>query len=240
MVAVTTRHLLENILFPNIVNNIHLHSRQMLTIPIVFFITSDSYTPRGMALQQEMEEVRASIRSLFKTHFRSKRVTLLTEFVYLQSNITLVNAIRSTFIESVVLFNQNNSVAYKTIKHIVGKALENYLQDGEQLSLVLQTALQSRRQLFGRKKFVDQGDANYMYPIFVLDVTDESVTFEDQRPYFSNQEDIIVIRSDATFHRGFATDPNFYSAYTNGNNTLNRVTSSIFEAIVGFRAPNHI
>lgn len=127
MVAVTTRHLLENILFPNIVNNIHLHSRHMLTIPIVFFITSDSYTPRGMALQQEMEEVRASIRSLFKTHFRSKRVTLLTEFVYLQNNITLVNAIRSTFIESVVLFNQNNSVAYKTIKHIVGEALQNYL-----------------------------------------------------------------------------------------------------------------
>jgi hypothetical protein len=127
MVAVTTRHLLENILFPNIVNNIHLHSRHMLTIPIVFFITSDSYTPRGMALQQEMEEIRASIRSLFKTHFRSKRVTLLTEFVYLQNNITLVNAIRSTFIESVVLFNQNNSVAYKTIKHIVGEALQNYL-----------------------------------------------------------------------------------------------------------------
>ena len=85
-----------------------------------------------------------------------------------------------------------------------------------------------------------QGDANYMYPIFVLDVTDESVTFEDQRPYFSNQEDIIVIRSDATFHRSFATDPNFYSAYTNGNNTLNRVTSSIFEVIVGLGTPNHI
>lgn len=87
---------------------------------------------------------------------------------------------------------------------------------------------------------MDQGDSNYMYPIFVLDVTDESVTFEDQRPYFSNQEDIIVIRSDAVFHRGFTTDPNFYSTYTNGNNTLNRVTSSIFEAIVRLETSNHM
>ena len=60
-----------------------------------------------------------SLRSLFKSHFRTRRISLITEFIYLRNNITLMNSIRSTFIESISLFSQNNTVTYKPYSRIV-------------------------------------------------------------------------------------------------------------------------
>ena len=105
-------------------------------------------------------------------------------------------------------------------------------KDGEQLSLVLQTALQSRKHLFSKHRNQNQGALNDIFPLFVLDVSDEPVLFEGRKLYYSNSENIIVIRSDSTLRRGFTTDPSYYSGDNPGNRTLNCIVSSIFEGMV--------
>lgn len=118
-VALSTKHIVENIFFPNIVNNTHIQAHHQLFLQIVFFTMTDAYSPRLGPLQQEMEEIKMSLRSLFKSHFRTRRISLITEFIYLRNNITLMNSIRSTFIESISLFSQNNTVTYKPYSRIV-------------------------------------------------------------------------------------------------------------------------
>ena len=101
------------------------------------------------------------------------------------------------------------------------------------MSLVLQTALQSRKYLFRRHQVQNQGTQSDFFPLFVLDVSDEPVLFEGQKLYYSNSENIIVIRSDSMLRRGFTTDPSYYSGDNMGNRTLNCIISSIFEGMVG-------
>ena len=106
------------------------------------------------------------------------------------------------------------------------------MKDGEQLSLVLQTALHSRKYLFRRHQAQNQGAQSDFFPLFVLDVSDEPVLFEGQKLYYCNSENIIVIRSDSMLRRGFTTDPSYYSGDNMGNQTLNYIVSSIFEGMV--------
>ena len=54
-----------------------------------------------------------------KTHLRTRRFHLITDIVYLRQNVTLLNSIRSTSIESVSLYNTKNAVRYKLRKHMV-------------------------------------------------------------------------------------------------------------------------
>lgn len=90
-----------------------------LLLPIVFFTKEDPYSPRVSNLMQEIEEVKMLVRTIFKTHLKTRRVYILTETIYLQNNISLQNSIRSTFIDSISLVNQNNSVHYQTYRRIV-------------------------------------------------------------------------------------------------------------------------
>ena len=118
-IALSVKNTVENIFFPNIVNNTFFQSNQPLLVPIVFFTTANPYSARMGPLEQEIEEIKMNLRLLFKTHFRTRRVNLLTEFVYLRNNITLTSAIRATFIESISLFTMNNTVTYKPFSRIV-------------------------------------------------------------------------------------------------------------------------
>ena len=86
---------------------------------------ANPYSARMGPLEQEMEEIKMNLRSLFKTHFRTRHVNLLTEFVYLRNNITLTSAIRATFIESIALFTMNNTVTYKPFSRIVGIVIDD-------------------------------------------------------------------------------------------------------------------
>ena len=119
-IALSVKNTVENIFFPNIVNNTFFQSNHPLLVPIVFFTTANPYSARMGPLEQEIEEIKMNLRLLFKTHFRTRRVNLLTEFVYLRNNITLTSAIRATFIESISLFTMNNTVTYKPFSRIVG------------------------------------------------------------------------------------------------------------------------
>lgn len=115
----TTRNFLRNVLYTNVVNVTTFGPQQQLLTPIVFFSDADMFSPRLSQLQQELEEVKVKLRSLMKTHLRTRRFHLITDIVYLRQNVTLLNSIRSTSIESVSLYNTKNAVRYKLRKHMV-------------------------------------------------------------------------------------------------------------------------
>lgn len=118
-VALMSKSIINNIIFPNIVNLTNFPPEDHLLLPIVFFTKEDPYSPRVSNLMQEIEEVKMLVRTIFKTHLKTRRVYILTETIYLQNNISLQNSIRSTFIDSISLVNQNNSVHYQTYRRIV-------------------------------------------------------------------------------------------------------------------------
>lgn len=111
--------VLENVFFTNIVNVTHFDLQNQLLIPIVVFTDADPYSVRVSQLQQEIEETKMKIRQIFKTHLRMRRAHLVTEIVYLRNNISLLNSIQASFIDSITLLNSNNSVTYKRYRRIV-------------------------------------------------------------------------------------------------------------------------
>ena len=118
-VALQTKQLIETIIFPNIMNLTFIPHERQLLLPVVFFTKEDPYSPRVSNLIQEIEEVKMQIRTIFKTHIKTRRLYIVTETIYLQNNISLQNAIRSTFINSISLMNQNNSIHYHIYQRIV-------------------------------------------------------------------------------------------------------------------------
>ena len=118
-VALRVSQVLENVFFTNIVNVTHFDLQNQLLIPIVVFTDADPYSVRVSQLQQEIEETKMKIRQIFKTHLRMRRAHLVTEIVYLRNNISLLNSIQASFIDSITLLNSNNSVTYKRYRRIV-------------------------------------------------------------------------------------------------------------------------
>lgn len=118
-VALRVSQVLENVFFTNIVNVTHFDLQNQLLIPIVVFTDADPYSVRVSQLQQEIEETKMKIRQIFKTHLRMRRAHLVTEIVYLRNNISLLNSIQASFIDSIALLNSNNSVTYKRYRRIV-------------------------------------------------------------------------------------------------------------------------
>lgn len=121
----TTKFLLQNVLFTNIVNATTFAPQQQLLTSIVFFTDADEYSPRLIQYQQELEEVKIKLRGLFKTHMRTRRAHLVTDMVNLRTNVTLLNSIRSTYIESISLYNGKSSIEYEVQKHIVVFGADN-------------------------------------------------------------------------------------------------------------------
>ena len=111
--------VLENVFFTNIVNVTHFDLQNQLLIPIVVFTDADPYSVRVAQLQQEIEETKMKVRQIFKTHLRMRRAHLVTEIVYLRNNISLLNSIQASFIDSITLLNSNNSVTTKRYRRIV-------------------------------------------------------------------------------------------------------------------------
>lgn len=119
-IALDVSYILENVFFTNIVNITHFDSQNQLLIPIVFFTDADLYSTHVSFLQQEVEEIKMKIKQIFKTYLRMRRAHFVTEMIYLRNNISLLNSIQSSFIDSITLLNSNNSVSYKTYRRIVG------------------------------------------------------------------------------------------------------------------------
>ena len=86
-VALQTKQLIENIIFPNIMNLTFIPHERQLLLPVVFFTKEDPYSPRVSNLIQEIEEVKMQIRTIFKTHIKTRRLYIVTETIYLQNNI---------------------------------------------------------------------------------------------------------------------------------------------------------
>ncbi|KAK8823388.1 hypothetical protein WA577_002309 [Blastocystis sp. JDR] len=219
----TTKFLLQNVLFTNIVNATTFAPQQQLLTSIVFFTDADEYSPRLIQYQQELEEVKIKLRGLFKTHMRTRRAHLVTDMVNLRTNVTLLNSIRSTYIESISLYNGKSSIEYEAQKHI----------DGHQLESVLKLALATRDNLFNQHHFPTASDASSMFSIFVLDVKDMKVVFEGNLPYFFSDDAIIVIRSESSFPRGYSTEPDRQNDDNHGDRVANFVVSALFEGFVG-------
>lgn len=111
-------------LFTNIVNATAFSPQQQLLTSIVLFTDADEFSPRLSQYQQEMEEMKIKLRGLFKTHIRTRRAHMVTDMVNLRTNVTLLNSIRSTYIESISLYNGKNAIEYKAQKHIVVVTME--------------------------------------------------------------------------------------------------------------------
>lgn len=118
-VALRVSQVLGNVFFTNIVNVTQFDLQNQLLIPLVVFTDADPYSVRVSQLQQEIEETKMKIRQIFKTHLRMRRAHLVTEIVYLRNNISLLNSIQASFIDSITLLNSNNSVTYKRYRRIV-------------------------------------------------------------------------------------------------------------------------
>lgn len=124
-IALYAKHLTQNILFPNVMNLTYIPPQRQLLLPLVFFTNEDPYSSRVSNLMQEIEEVKTHVQTIFKTHLKTRRVHIVTETVYLPNNISLQNSIRSTFIDSISLINQNNSIHYHVYRRIVSLTLRN-------------------------------------------------------------------------------------------------------------------
>ena len=125
-IALLSKNILRNILFPNVMNMTYIPAQRQLVLPIVFFTNEDPYSPRVSSLMDEIEEVKEHVRVIFKTHLKTRRVHIVTDTVYLPNNISLTNSIRSTFIDSINLVNQNNSIQYHVYRRIVRFSVLSY------------------------------------------------------------------------------------------------------------------
>ena len=123
----TTRLLMETVFFPNIVNTTYISPQQQLLIPLVFFTSTDTSSAHHPDFQQELEETKMKLRKLFKNFLRTRRFQLITEVIHLQSSASLMNSIRSTFIDTVSLVSRNNSVTLLPIRRIVQFSTESRL-----------------------------------------------------------------------------------------------------------------
>ena len=83
------------------------------------------------------------------------------------------------------------------------------------------------------KRWVDVLESTSMFPFFVLDANYTDLMFEGRKLYYCNAQNIIVLRSDSPFSRGYVTDPNYKSSPYYGNNTANYLVSALFEGMIG-------
>ena len=118
-IALVSKSIIKNVFFPNIMNFTTIPPTRQLLIPIVFFTKEDPFSSRISSFVDEIEEIKTHVRTLLKTHMKASRVHIVTDTIYLQNNLTLHNSIRSTFIDSISLVNQNNSIQYQTYRKIV-------------------------------------------------------------------------------------------------------------------------
>ena len=67
----------------------------------------------------------------------------------------------------------------------------------------------------------------------MLDIQNSSMVFENNSPYFFAADAIIVIRSEASFPRGYSTIPQFRDEDNRGDSVMNFIVSALFEGFVG-------
>jgi hypothetical protein len=113
------QQLARNVICPNIVNITSFSPQKAIYVPLVFFTDVDSSSVENSDFLQELEEIKMRVRNVLKSHIRSHRFDLITETVFLQNNISLLNSIQSTFIDSITLYNNNNTISYHHYRRIV-------------------------------------------------------------------------------------------------------------------------